>query len=45
MIIRVSELEDEGLRIDDVEALAGVFSDPSWRPPPMKAAHCAMCAR
>ena len=31
MIIRVSELEDEGLRIDDVEALGAVFNDPAWR--------------
>ena len=31
MIIRVSELEEQGLRIDDVEALAGAFTDPSWR--------------
>jgi uncharacterized protein len=31
MIIRVSELEEQGLRIDDVEALAGAFSDPEWR--------------
>jgi uncharacterized protein len=29
MIIRVSELE-EGLRIDDVEALGTVFADPAW---------------
>jgi uncharacterized protein len=31
MMIRVSELEEQGLRIDDVEALGAVFSDPSWR--------------
>lgn len=31
MIIRVSELEDEGLRVDDVAAVASAFSDPSWR--------------
>ena len=30
MIIRVSELEEEGLRIDDVAALGAVFADPSW---------------
>jgi uncharacterized protein len=31
MIIRVSELEEQGLRIDDVEALAPALTDPSWR--------------
>jgi uncharacterized protein len=31
MIIRVSELEDQGLRIDDVEALAAALTDPAWR--------------
>ena len=31
MIIRVSELEEQGLRIDDVRALGAVFADPSWR--------------
>lgn len=31
MIIRVSELEEQGLRIEDVEALATVLPDPSWR--------------
>lgn len=31
MIIRVSELEEQGLRIDDVEQLAPALSDPSWR--------------
>ena len=31
MIIRVSELEEQGLRIDDVAALGPVFADPSWR--------------
>jgi uncharacterized protein len=31
MMIRVSELEEQGLRIDDVEALGAVFPDPSWR--------------
>ena len=31
MIIRVSELEEQGLRIDDVAALAAAWSDPSWR--------------
>jgi uncharacterized protein len=31
MIIRVSELDEQGLRIDDVEALAPALSDPSWR--------------
>ena len=31
MIIRVSELEEQGLRIDDVQALGPVFADPSWR--------------
>jgi uncharacterized protein len=31
MIIRVSELEEQGLRIDDVAALGEVFTDPAWR--------------
>ena len=31
MIIRVSELDDQGLRIDDVAALAQGLSEPSWR--------------
>ena len=31
MIIRVSELDEQGLRIDDVAALAQGLSDPSWR--------------
>lgn len=31
MIIRVSELEEQGLRIDDVEALAPALTDPAWR--------------
>jgi uncharacterized protein len=31
MIIRVSELEEQGLRIDDVAGLATALSDPSWR--------------
>jgi DUF177 domain-containing protein len=31
MIIRVSELDEQGLRIDDVQALGPVFPDPSWR--------------
>jgi uncharacterized protein len=31
MKIRVSELEEQGLRIDDVAALGQVFADPSWR--------------
>ena len=31
MIVRVSELEEQGLRIDDVAALGTVFTDPSWR--------------
>jgi uncharacterized protein len=31
MIIRVSELDEQGLRIDDVAALAPGLSDPSWR--------------
>jgi len=31
MIIRVSELEESGLRIDDVAALGPVFTDPAWR--------------
>ena len=31
MIIRVSDLDDEGLTIDDPSALAGAFSDPAWR--------------
>jgi uncharacterized protein len=31
MIIRVSELEEHGLRIDDVDTLAAAFTDPTWR--------------
>jgi uncharacterized protein len=31
MIIRVSELEEQGLRIDDVASLSAAFSDPGWR--------------
>jgi len=31
MIIRVSELEEQGLRIDDVEAFAPAFNVPEWR--------------
>jgi uncharacterized protein len=31
MIIRVSELEEHGLRIDEVDALGSVFADPSWQ--------------
>jgi hypothetical protein len=31
MIIRVSELDEQGLRIDDVAALAQGLSDPFWR--------------
>jgi uncharacterized protein len=31
MIIRVSELEEQGLRIDDVGAFAAAFNDPAWR--------------
>ena len=31
MIIRVSELDEQGLRIDDVAALAHGLSEPSWR--------------
>jgi uncharacterized protein len=31
MIIRVSELEEQGLRIDDVAALAPALGDPAWR--------------
>ena len=31
MIIRVSELDEQGLRIDDVAALAQGLSEPSWR--------------
>ena len=30
MMIRVSELQEEGLTIDDAAALAGAFGDPSW---------------
>lgn len=30
MIIRVSELEEHGLRIDDAGALASALTDPSW---------------
>jgi uncharacterized protein len=31
MIIRVSELDQPGLRIDDVTAFSAAFSDPAWR--------------
>src|SRR5215475_12169135 len=31
MIIRVSELEEQGLRIDEAGALGSAFTDPSWR--------------
>lgn len=31
MIIRVSELEEQGLRFDDVAAFPSAFSDPAWR--------------
>ena len=31
MIVRVSELEESGLRIEGVEAFAGALSDPTWR--------------
>ena len=31
MIIRVSELEEQGLRIDDAGALQAAFADPAWR--------------
>jgi uncharacterized protein len=31
MIIRVSELEEQGLRIDDVAAFADALNDPAWR--------------
>jgi uncharacterized protein len=31
MIIRVSELEEQGLRIDDVAAFADALTDPTWR--------------
>jgi uncharacterized protein len=31
MIIRVSELEEQGLRIDDAGVLGAVFTDPAWR--------------
>ena len=31
MIIRISELDEQGLRIDDVAALGTVFTDSSWR--------------
>ena len=31
MIIRVSELDEQGLRIDDVAAIAPGLTDPSWR--------------
>jgi DUF177 domain-containing protein len=31
MIIRVSELEEQGLRIDDVAALAAEWSDRAWQ--------------
>jgi uncharacterized protein len=30
MMIRVSELQEAGLTIDDAAALAGAFGDPSW---------------
>lgn len=30
MIIRVSELEEQGLRIDDVTAFSAALSDPAW---------------
>ena len=31
MIIKVSELEDDGLAVTDPSALSGAFSDASWR--------------
>jgi DUF177 domain-containing protein len=31
MIIRVSDLEEQGLRIDDVAALAAEWTDPAWQ--------------
>lgn len=31
MLIRVSELEEQGVSVDDATALAGAFSDPTWR--------------
>lgn len=31
MIIRVSELEDEGLTVDDPAAIGAPYADPSWR--------------
>jgi len=31
MIIKVSELEEEGLSISDPRALEPAFSDPAWR--------------
>ena len=31
MIIKVSELEDDGLAVTDPSALAGAYSDASWR--------------
>jgi uncharacterized protein len=31
MMIRVSELEEQGFRIDEVGALGTVFTDPTWR--------------
>lgn len=31
MIIRVSELDEQGLRIDDVAAFSAALSDPAWR--------------
>src|SRR5258708_20280862 len=31
MMIRVSELEDEGLAVTDPRSLEPAFSDPSWR--------------
>jgi uncharacterized protein len=31
MIIRVSDLEDEAVTVEDAAALAGAYSDPDWR--------------
>ena len=31
MIIRVSELQDDGLTVDDVRAVPAPFTDPAWR--------------
>src|SRR5687768_9843077 len=31
MIIRVSELDEQGVSVEDVAALASAFADPSWR--------------